>query len=139
MSDSPSGSGAPEPAHPSTALDEVVHQRSRLGILTVLAESGRADFPYLKSILRLTDGNLGRHLEILAAEGLITITKGYEGRRPRTWAEITKKGEASLTAQVEAMRELVKRFESRQLLDAETGARRGRERARRAVPGLSPM
>ena len=138
MSDRQADAGTPEPPHPSTALDEVVHQRSRLGILTVLAESGRADFPYLKSVLRLTDGNLGRHLEILAAEGLITITKGYEGRRPRTWAEITKKGEDSLTAQVAAMRELVQRFESRQLLDAETGAARGRPRTNVTVPGLSP-
>ena len=137
MSDRQADAGTAEPPHPSTALDEVVHQRSRLGILTVLAESGRADFPYLKSILRLTDGNLGRHLEILAAEGLITITKGYEGRRPRTWAEITEKGEASLTAQVAAMRELVQRFESRQLLDTETGAARGR-RTNVTVPGLSP-
>jgi hypothetical protein len=38
----------------------VVHQRARLGILTVLGEARRADFPYLKSLLQLTDGNLGR-------------------------------------------------------------------------------
>lgn len=136
MSDERSDFEAHVPAHPSTALDDVVHQRSRLGILTVLAESGRADFPYLKSILRLTDGNLGRHLEILAAEGLITITKGYEGRRPRTWAEITEKGEASLTAQVAAMRELVKRFENRELFDADASSV-GRKRANVTRPGLS--
>lgn len=129
--------GCPEPAHPATPLDEVAHQRSRLGILTVLAESGRADFPYLKAILRLTDGNLGRHLEILAADGLITITKGYEGKRPRTWAEITDKGEASLTAQVAAMRELVKRFENREVVDAAAAAAGGRRRANVPMPGLS--
>ena len=128
----------PDSPHPTAELNEIVHQRARLGILAVLREGGQADFPYLKRVLELTDGNLGRHLEILAAEGLITITKGYEGRRPRTWAEITKKGEASLTAQVAAMRELVQRFESRQLLDAETGAARGRERTNVARPGLSP-
>ena len=98
--------------HPSTALTEIVHQRTRLGILTVLAESQRADFTYLKSALRLTDGNLGRHLEILAAEGLIKITKGYEGRRPRTWAQITKVGQAALKAQMAAMKQLVDQFEA---------------------------
>ncbi|MGI9119902.1 MAG: transcriptional regulator [Acidimicrobiales bacterium] len=115
-----------EPVHPATALHEVVHQRSRLGILAVLAECGRADFPYLKSILHLTDGNLGRHLEILAADGLITITKGYEGRRPRTWAEITKAGQSALAAQVAAMRELVERFD-------QSTARRGQARPLRAA------
>lgn len=97
--------------HPITALDDVVHQRTRLGILTVLAECQRSDFPFLKSVLELTDGNLGRHLEVLSGEGLITITKGYEGRRPRTWADITPLGRDALAAQIAAMKELVRRFE----------------------------
>lgn len=99
-------------AHPATVLDDVVHQRTRLGILTVLAECQRADFPFLKSVLELTDGNLGRHLEVLADQNLITITKGYEGRRPRTWADITPLGRDALTAQIAAMKELVRRFEN---------------------------
>lgn len=93
-------------------LDSVVHQPVRLGILTVLAETKRADFPYLKSVLDVTDGNLGRHLEVLAEEGLVRITKGYEGKRPRTWAEITKSGRTALAAQVAAMKEIVARYES---------------------------
>ncbi len=104
--------------HPTTALTDVVHQRARLGILSVLSECGRADFPYLKSLLELTDGNLGRHLEVLAGEGLISVTKGYEGRRPRTWVEITRAGDAALAAQMAAMKELVARFESRSRQEA---------------------
>lgn len=99
-------------AHPVTAIDDVVHQRTRLGILTVLAECQRSDFPFLKSVLELTDGNLGRHLEVLSGEGLIAITKGYEGRRPRTWADITPLGRDALAAQIAAMKELVRRFEN---------------------------
>lgn len=93
-------------------LHDVVHQPARLGILTVLAETSRADFPYLKSVLGLTDGNLGRHLEVLAGAGLVTLTKGYEGRRPRTWVEITRAGQRALGAQMAAMKELVERYES---------------------------
>lgn len=98
-------------AHPSTLLNEVVHQRARLGILALLAESGRADFPYIRTALQLTDGNLGRHLEVLAREGLVTITKGYEGSRPRTWAEVTDVGESALAAEVAAMKTIVERLE----------------------------
>jgi hypothetical protein len=47
--------------HPALGFDDVIHQRTRLGILSVLAEADRADFGYLKSTLKLTDGNLGRH------------------------------------------------------------------------------
>ncbi len=105
--------GVPQADHPATQLAEVVHQRARLGILSVLSECGRADFSYLRSVLRLTDGNLGRNLEVLAEDGLITVTKGYEGRRPRTWAEITRAGEAALAAEIAAMKQLVARFENR--------------------------
>ncbi|MDQ4091646.1 MAG: transcriptional regulator [Actinomycetota bacterium] len=47
-------------------------------------------------MLRLTDGNLGRHMEVLAGDGLIRITKWYDSRRPRTRAEITKPAEQAL-------------------------------------------
>lgn len=55
---------------------------------------------------------------MLAGEGLISVTKGYEGRRPRTWVEITRAGDAALAAQMAAMKELVARFESRSRQEA---------------------
>ncbi len=100
-----------EPAdHPTVALNEVVHQRNRLGILAVLAEAERADFGYLKRTLELTDGNLGRHLEILQDAGLIDIEKGYHGKRPRTWATITVLGRRALDAELEQIQQLVNRL-----------------------------
>jgi DNA-binding MarR family transcriptional regulator len=107
---------APEPTnreHPATILDDIVHQRTRLGILAVLAETGVADFTYLKSTLQLTDGNLGRHLEVLVGGGFITVRKGYEGKRPRTWAEITRLGRDALAAEIAAFKEIVRRVEHR--------------------------
>jgi DNA-binding MarR family transcriptional regulator len=101
----------PEQPHPAVELNDVVHHRARLGILTVLGQVQKATFPYLKSLLQLTDGNLGRHLEVLAAEGLITLTKGYEGRRPRTWAEITDAGYAALALEMAILKQLVSQFE----------------------------
>ncbi|MCX5063853.1 MULTISPECIES: transcriptional regulator [unclassified Streptomyces] len=103
--------GHTEQPHPSVGLNDVVHHRARLGILTVLGQVRKATFPYLKSQLRLTDGNLGRHLEVLAAEGLATLIKGYEGRRPRTWAEITDAGDAALAAEIATLKQLVSQFE----------------------------
>lgn len=97
--------------HPTLALGDVVHQRTRLGILTILAESARADFPYLKEALDLTDGNLGRHLETLREAGMIDIEKGFVGRRPKTWAVITKLGRHALNEHVAALREIVARVE----------------------------
>ncbi|GIE31002.1 transcriptional regulator [Actinoplanes italicus] len=96
--------------HPALDLDDRVHQKTRLALLTVLDEAGRADFPYLKKVLGLTDGNLGRHLEALAGEGLVEIQKGHEGRRPRTWATITPLGREALAAEMRVLAALLQRF-----------------------------
>jgi hypothetical protein len=97
-------------SHPALELDELVHQKTRLALLTVLDEAGRVDFPYLKRLLGLTDGNLGRHLETLAGQSLIAIEKGHEGKRPRTWAAISPAGRAALTAEMDVLAAIVERF-----------------------------
>ena len=100
-----------EAPHPTSGLNDVVHQKARLGILAVLAEAERADFTYLKSMLDLTDGNLGRHIEVLAGSGLVHVEKGYAGKRPRTWVTITRAGRHALSEEMAAIRELLRRFE----------------------------
>ena len=95
--------------HPTNGLDETVHQRHRLGILTITAEAQSADFGYLRDALGLTPGNLSRHLTVLEEAGLIQVTKGYEGRRPRTWVKITSEGRSALAAELNALSELLKR------------------------------
>ena len=104
-------------SHPALGFDDVVHQRTRLGILAILAEATEADFTYLRKVLDLTDGNLGRHLEVLEGAGLIIINKGYHGRRPRTRATITAEGRRALRRELASMRALM------QQLDAAVSAR----------------
>ena len=94
-------------------LDDLVHQRHRLGILTITAEADSADFGYLREALGLTAGNLSRHLTVLEQAGLIQVTKGYEGRRPRTWVRITGQGKVALAAEIAALTELLRRHEKR--------------------------
>jgi DNA-binding MarR family transcriptional regulator len=93
--------------HPALQLDDTVHQRVRLGILAVLSEARRADFAYLRDALDLTDGNLSRHIAVLEQAGLVTVEKGFEGKRPRTWVEATRAGRRALAAEVKALRELI--------------------------------
>jgi len=92
--------------HPLSRLDETVHQRARLGILAVLSERTDADFAYLKRALALTDGNLGRHLEVLVGSGLVALRRGYDGRRARTWARLTPAGRQALLAELELLRSI---------------------------------
>lgn len=101
----------PVSPHPASDLNDVVHHRARLGILTVLGEVQMATFAYLKTLLGLTDGNLGRHIEVLVGGGLVSVTKGYENRRPRTWVTITDAGYAALAAEMAVLKKLLRQFE----------------------------
>jgi DNA-binding MarR family transcriptional regulator len=96
-------------SHPVLHLDEVVHQRVRLGILAVLVETTRADFTFLRTTLELTDGNLSRHLQVLEASGYVVVEKTFERRRPRTWVRATNKGQAAFAREVAALRALLNR------------------------------
>jgi len=62
-----------------------VHQRVRLGILTICHESRRVEFSYLQHTLGLTAGNLSRHLQILEEAGLVKAEKTINGRKVKTW------------------------------------------------------
>ena len=99
----------PGPVHPTNGLDETVHQRHRLGILTITAEAQRAEFGYLREALGLTPGNLSKHLTVLEQAGLVEVDKGYAGRRPRTWVRITGPGRAALAAELATLTELLRR------------------------------
>ncbi|MCE7008893.1 transcriptional regulator [Kibdelosporangium philippinense] len=92
-------------------LDDAVHQRIRLGMLAVLREVGRADFSFLRDTLELTDGVVHRHLKVLEDAGFIQIEKGYEGRRPRTWAKLTGAGKAALDKEIAALKRIVAHVE----------------------------
>jgi DNA-binding MarR family transcriptional regulator len=93
--------------HPTRGLSEVVHQRHRLGVLTIALEADQVEFGYLRQALDLTAGNLSRHLAVLAEAGLVEIEKGYAGKRPRTWVRITPEGRAAVAAELRALRSLV--------------------------------
>jgi len=98
--------------HPTNGLDETVHQRHRLGILTITAEAQRAEFGYLREALGLTPGNLSKHLTVLEQAALVEVEKGYAGRRPRTWVRITARGRAALAAELTTLTELLRRHAS---------------------------
>ena len=97
--------------HPVNSIDDVVHQRVRLGILTVAHQGRRVEFGFLREALGLTAGNLSQHLTVLEKAGLIHVEKGYEGRRPRTWLSLTPAGGQALQDEVTQLKRLIHQIE----------------------------
>ncbi|WP_089158196.1 transcriptional regulator [Micromonospora sp. NBS 11-29] len=106
------GGTDPTATHPALGLDDVVHQRVRLGILTIAHEARRVEFGYLRTELDLTAGNLSKHLSVLEEGGLIAVEKGYEGRRGRTWVTLTPAGASALADEIRRLKLLIARVET---------------------------
>ena len=80
-------------ANPYDALQRIFHEPHRLAIMSSLCALTQGEsFTELKRDCGLTDGNLSRHLRAMEAAGVITITKTFVGRRPRTTIIVTDEG-----------------------------------------------
>lgn len=90
-----------------TSLSDAVHQRSRLAILSVLYELESADFNHLKRATGLSEGNLGKHLQVLESAHLIDVEKGYSGRKPQTILRINSEGIRAFENEVRVLSTLI--------------------------------
>ena len=97
--------------HPANGLDDVVHQRVRLGIMAIAHQARQVEFGFLRTKLQLTAGNLGQHLTVLQKAELIHIEKGYEGKRPRTWVNLSAAGQAALRDEIAHLKQLIQQVE----------------------------
>lgn len=93
---------------------EVVHQRSRLSILGVLYELGEADFVEIRRITKLSDGNLSRHLQVLEEAQLVSVKKGFAGRRPRTTVRLMAKGRNAFEGEIQILRSVIEAADAAQ-------------------------
>jgi DNA-binding MarR family transcriptional regulator len=98
-------------------LERVLHERSRLGILTsLMAQDAAGDgltFNELKSLCSLTDGNLSRQIQLLEEEGLVEVRKGTAGNRPQTRVRMTTDGRSRFTEYLEELERVVRDAMSR--------------------------
>ncbi len=89
-------------------LDPIIHERVRLGIMTLLLQAGELDFQTLKRELGVTDGNLAQHLRVLEEHGLIRVHKAFAGRRPRTTYALTPEGHRRLQVYLDRLARILK-------------------------------
>jgi DNA-binding transcriptional ArsR family regulator len=100
---------APAPAATRAVnLDRLIHDRTRLAIISALAASSTLSFTELKSLLDLSDGNLSVHARKLEDAGYLTCTKGFEGRLPKTQFTLTDAGHRALRQYLDHMEAIIK-------------------------------
>ena len=89
-------------------LDKLIHERGRLGIMTLLATRASWPFQDLKAELKMSDGNLVTHLRTLHEAGHVAIIKEVHHDRPQTSYSLTVKGRAAFTEYLAVLESIVK-------------------------------
>jgi DNA-binding transcriptional ArsR family regulator len=109
---------APAPARPAAAprktpptpasLDRLIHDRTRLAIVSALAAQETLSFSELKAATETTDGNLSVHARKLEEAGYVSCHKSFEGRVPRTEFALTASGRRALERYLGHMEAIIK-------------------------------
>lgn len=95
-----------------TDLDKLIHERTRLSIVSALAANKNLTFNDLKSILQVSDGNLSTHARKLEDAGYIDCKKEFDGRLPRTQYALTAAGRKALKKYISHMESLIEAMKS---------------------------
>jgi len=95
------------------ALDRLIHERLRLGIVSALAANESLTFNDLKNLLHITDGNLSVHARKLEDAGYISCNKFFDGRVPRTEYKLTASGRRALEGYLNHMESLIRQMRGR--------------------------
>jgi DNA-binding MarR family transcriptional regulator len=90
------------------ALDRLIHERLRLGIVSALAVNDSMSFNDLKTLLGTTDGNLSVHARKLEEAGYVVCTKSFRSRIPRTEFRLTAAGRRALERYLDHMEALIR-------------------------------
>ena len=93
-------------------LDKVIHEKSRLAIMALLASQRSWAFQELKSELQMSDGNLVTHMRTLHKLGLVSVTKEIRGR-PQTTYALTAKGRAAFQDHIDVLEKIVKKWKTK--------------------------
>ena len=94
-------------------LNSVLHEKSRLAIVSFLAAADSVTFRELKESLAMTDGNLSVHLRVLEESGYIEIEKSFVGRKPQTRVSLNRQGRKALEQYVDHLEAIVRQVRGR--------------------------
>lgn len=88
-------------------LDDVIHSRIRLAVMSILATVEAAEFTYLRDRTRATDGNLGAHMRKLEDAGYVDADKRFEDRKPVTRYSLTEDGREAFGLYVDRLGSMI--------------------------------
>lgn len=89
-------------------LDRIIHEKTRLAIVSALAVNSSLTFNELKGILQTSDGNVSVHTRKLEEANYLTCRKSFEGRIPKTEYSLTAAGRRAFERYLGHMEAVIK-------------------------------
>ncbi len=89
------------------ALDPLIHERLRLGILSALVVQEELSFTELRELLQTTDGNLSVQARKLEAAGYVVCEKRFQARKPKSTYRLSPEGREALESYLETLAHLL--------------------------------
>lgn len=84
-------------------LDDIIHSRIRLAIVSLLMTVEEAEFTFLRDRVNATDGNIGMHLRKLEDAGYVSVRKSFVDRKPTSAYKLTAKGRKAFELYVDRL------------------------------------
>jgi DNA-binding MarR family transcriptional regulator len=98
---------------PFLQIDRVIHEKGRLGIMSMLAATPELSFIELRDTLAMTDGNLNTHIRTLQEAGYIAVSKSYEKNRPLTTCSLTTAGRKAFAGYIDLLEQILQQTRSK--------------------------
>lgn len=89
-------------------LDRVIHEKGRMGIMSLLAASPEISFTDIRDTLAMTDGNVITHIRTLQEAGYVAMAKSYQNNRPLTTCSLTPAGRKAFAAYINVLDQIVR-------------------------------
>ncbi|WP_327142755.1 transcriptional regulator [Nocardia sp. NBC_01327] len=90
-------------------LNELFGSLPRLKLVAFLDGCTEAEFLVVADLCELNKSTLSKAMTLLETAGYVTVTKGYAGRKPKTWLALTYKGRTAYRAHLDALTALTRK------------------------------
>ena len=93
-------------SHPRHDLDDLLGHPVRFSVVAMLAAAERAEFSFVRDNVEVSDSVLSKQMSALEQAGYVKVSKGFVGKRPRTWLSLTSGGRRRFARHINALREI---------------------------------
>lgn len=87
-------------------LDPLLLDPTRLAIVALLAATEWAEFAFVRDSVHLSDSALSKRISQLSDTGYVEVRKGYVGKRPRTWVNLSSAGRTALGGHIAKLQQI---------------------------------